>query len=278
MNYVLDWRETAATNQERFLADIAKADTFGIEIKNDIKATILLANVVTAARFSSGGTEIRDALQKIKVAYTYDHKHDAALIKAIMALLEAADEQCDRTTAPAQTGIANMVTDRLQEMAVEGYSTSDVESTIGATSSSGSATEQSPRRERPAREGRRARGRRAARSSTLPTPSRSSRGQYESPPRKRSPSPAKMGGRGKYESPPRRRSSSRARKRMGPHEANPINCKWCKKWGGNDLAHGPPNNIPHSKCNYNEDWDGRRPRYVCRRMDIAYKKREECEA
>ena len=92
MNYAFDWRETAATNQERLSADIAKADAFGIEIKNDIKATILLANVATAARFSSGGTEIRDTLRKIKATYTYNHKHDAASIKAMMTLMAAVDE------------------------------------------------------------------------------------------------------------------------------------------------------------------------------------------
>ena len=43
------------------------------------------------------------------------------------------------------------------------------------------------------------------------------------------------------------------------------------------MAHGPPNNIPHSKCNYNEEWDGWRPTYVCRKMNIAYKERDECE-
>ena len=55
MNYVFDWRETVATNQERLSTDIAKVDVFGIEIKNDIKATILLANAAAAARLSSGG-------------------------------------------------------------------------------------------------------------------------------------------------------------------------------------------------------------------------------
>ena len=37
MNYVFDWRETAATNQERLSADIAKADAFRIEIKTTSK-------------------------------------------------------------------------------------------------------------------------------------------------------------------------------------------------------------------------------------------------
>ena len=279
MDTVFDWRETAATNQERLSADIAKADAFGIEIRNDIKGIVILANVAAAARFSSGGTEIREAQRKIKAAYAYNRAHDDASIKVIMTLLAAADEQRDRTTAPAPTDMANMVTDRLRELVTEDYSSSDGESAMGATSGSGSSTDRSPRRERPTRRvaSRRAKGRRAARSSTSPTPSRSTRGKYESPPRRRSPSPAKVGGRGRYESPPKGRSSSRARKKLAPHEVNPTNCKWCKKWGGNGLAHGSPNNIPHAKCNYNEDWDGWRPRYVCRRMDVAYKEREECD-
>ena len=40
---------------------IAKADAFGVEIRNNIKATIILANIVTAARFSSGVAEIMEA-------------------------------------------------------------------------------------------------------------------------------------------------------------------------------------------------------------------------
>ena len=43
------------------------------------------------------------------------------------------------------------------------------------------------------------------------------------------------------------------------------------------MAHGPPNNIPHPKCNYNEDWDGWRPTYVCRRMNMVYKERKDYE-
>ena len=76
---------------------------------------------------------------------------------------------------------------------------------------------------------------------------------------------------------PTRRSTSRARSKLKPHEVNPTKCKWCKKWGGDGLTHGPPNNIPHSKCNHNEEWDGWRPMYVCRKMNRAYKEREDCK-
>ena len=76
---------------------------------------------------------------------------------------------------------------------------------------------------------------------------------------------------------PTRRSTSRIKKKLAPHEVNPTKCRWCKKWGGGGLAHGPPNNIPHAKSNYNEEWDGWKPTCVCRRMNIAYKERDECE-
>ena len=43
------------------------------------------------------------------------------------------------------------------------------------------------------------------------------------------------------------------------------------------MAHGPQNKALHAKCNYNEEWDGWRPDYVCKRMNIAYKERDERE-
>ena len=55
---------------------------------------------------------------------------------------------------------------------------------------------------------------------------------------------------------PTRRSPHREKKKLAAHEVNPTKCKWCKKWGGNGLVHGPPNNIPHAKYTYNGDMDG----------------------
>ena len=89
-----------ATNQERLSANIAKVNVFGIEIRNDLKATILFANVESAACASSGGIEIREAMRKIKAVYMYDYAHDGASIKAIMTMLSTGDEQRDRSNAP----------------------------------------------------------------------------------------------------------------------------------------------------------------------------------
>ena len=54
-------------------------------------------------------------------------------------------------------------------------------------------------------------------------------------------------------------------------EYNPTNCKYFKKCKGNGFAHGPPNNIPHSKCNFNKKWKGWRPRWVCEKIGVEYK-------
>ena len=151
-----------------------------------------------------------------------------------------------------------MVMQQMMQAAGDDASASEEERAFAATSESESSVEK--------RRGRRGRTnerkpvrksyRRAAAPSDSPSPSRSTRGPYVSP---------------------TRRSTSRAAKKLAPHEINPTKCKWCKKWGGNGWAHGPPAKVPHAKCNYNEEWDGWRPHYVCRRMNIAYKDRKECD-
>ena len=97
MGLVFDWHETGATNQERLAADIVKTAAFGIVIGHDIKAAIILANIVTAARHSSGGTEIAEAQRKIRAIYAYNHAHDDASIKLMMKEIATGDKQRDRT-------------------------------------------------------------------------------------------------------------------------------------------------------------------------------------
>ena len=47
------------------------------------------------------------------------------------------------------------------------------------------------------------------------------------------------------------------------------------KYGGNRLAHGPPNNTPHSKYNYNKKWKGWSPEWVCKKIGIDFKEYED---
>ena len=195
----------------------------------------------------------------IRAAYRYNHVHDDTSIKFIMKQLATADEQRDRAAiSGTSSGMANMVMQQMMQAAGEETSASEEERAFAATLESKSSVEK--------RRGRRGRTterkpvrksyRRAAAPSDSPSPSRSTRGPYVSP---------------------TMRSTSRAAKKLAPHEVNPKKCKWCKKWGGNGLAHGPPAKVPHAKCNYNEEWDGWRPHYVRRRMNIAYKEHDDCE-
>ena len=48
---------------KRLAPEITKAGTFGIEIRNTIKAAIILTKVATAARSTSGGTKIKEGLR-----------------------------------------------------------------------------------------------------------------------------------------------------------------------------------------------------------------------
>ena len=259
MAFEFDWRETRATIQERLAADTEKAAAFGVTIAHDVKATIILANIATAARFDSGGTENGDAQRKIRAAYRYNHVHDDTSIKFIMKQITTADEQRDLATiSGTSSGMANMVMQQMMQAAGNETSASEEERAFAATSESESSVEKQRIRRGRATERKPVQKYypRVAAPSDSPSPSRSTRGPYVSP---------------------TRRSTSMAAKKLAPHEVNPTKCKWCKKWGGNGSAHGPPAKVPHVKCNYNEEWDGWRPHYVYRRMNIAYKDRDDCE-
>ena len=60
-------------------------------------------------------------------------------------------------------------------------------------------------------------------------------------------------------------------------EHNPTNCKCCKKYGGNGLAHAPPKKTPRSECNFNKKYKGWRPRWVCNKIGVDYKEGSDYE-
>ena len=66
------------------MTDIAKAAAFCVDVRHDIKTTIILANIAVTARFTSGGAEVREAQQNIKLKYKYNHSHNDTSIKFVM--------------------------------------------------------------------------------------------------------------------------------------------------------------------------------------------------
>ena len=49
MLFAFDSRETDATNEERLSMDTAKASAFSVNVRHNIKATIILVNISMAA-------------------------------------------------------------------------------------------------------------------------------------------------------------------------------------------------------------------------------------
>ena len=45
---------------------------------------------------------------------------------------------------------------------------------------------------------------------------------------------------------------------------------------GDGLAHGPPNNVPQAKCNYNKKWTGWIPEWVCKKIWVDFKEYDKC--
>ena len=76
------------------------------------------------------------------------------------------------------------------------------------------------------------------------------------------------------------RSKSHARRSVGRNpdkrDINPTNCPYCKEFGGYGLAHASPKSVPHTKFNYNKKWKGWRPKWVCKKIGVAYKEHANC--
>ena len=70
-----------------------------------------------------------------------------------------------------------------------------------------------------------------------------------------------------------RRSVSR---KPDKKDINPQNCPHCKGFCGYGIAHASPKSVPHAKCNYNKNWKGWRPEWVCKKISVAYKNHDNC--
>jgi hypothetical protein len=101
---VFNWRDTVAVNVNKFAANAAKTQAYGIRAHTNLKAVVILANIEWAAR-QSWGTEISVAHCSIKAKYRYNHSHDTNSIKEILKMLTGADKARDhcKATAPGET-------------------------------------------------------------------------------------------------------------------------------------------------------------------------------
>ena len=68
----------------------------------------------------------------------------------------------------------------------------------------------------------------------------------------------------------------RERDKNKEKKKNPTGCKYCTKYGGNDLVHGPTKKLPHSKYKYNKKWKGWRPEWVYKKIGVDFKEYGDC--
>ena len=93
-----DFSERTDVNVERFNAEATKSEKFGVEVHNDLKATVILDNIEWAAQ-KSWGSEIASSQREINAAHQYNHAQDASSIKHTLKIMDAADDMQDRCQA-----------------------------------------------------------------------------------------------------------------------------------------------------------------------------------
>ena len=248
-----DFRTKMVTNVERFRSQAAKANAYGITVGEDVVCLVLLSNVEWAAQQEWGG-EFRDAMRKIRAEYPYNKVHSATTFTAIMKRLAAADEARDLRKAKSPSGMANAVEEGLNYLGAlvsQNEETSTYGEAYAATSDSESSYEKSVR-------------------------SRRSRKKERRPPRRRSPSrsPSRSTSRSpsRSPSPPRRgRTPRRSAKSKSDEKSTKVKCRHCKRAGRTT----PHPRVPESKCNWNKKFQGWRPEWVCSKMKIRYKPRDD---
>ena len=97
---------------------------------------------------------MREVIRKIKAKYKYNHLHGNASIKCVMKQLATTGKQQDRLAVAAPNGMANMVTEKLQQIVMgdngeeSDLFTSHEESVMAATTESKSSAEKPARRVR----------------------------------------------------------------------------------------------------------------------------------
>jgi hypothetical protein len=85
-----DHRKKVATNVEILKSKAARVQAYGITIDTPMIVLIIFANIELAQQHE-WGREFRPAMQSIRAAFPYSHKHDDASLATILQHLAAAD-------------------------------------------------------------------------------------------------------------------------------------------------------------------------------------------
>lgn len=100
LQWRFDHRRHYSENVVNLRAALAKLKRSGVEIGEDVVATIILADAETASK-ERWGREIANALDTIRGVYAHNHVHNATSVRAILVELARADAIRSLKAAPA---------------------------------------------------------------------------------------------------------------------------------------------------------------------------------
>ena len=240
VSFPFDFRRSIQQNMETLRTKVTRVASFGVTVDATHLSLIILANVEMAAK-TEWGRDFRAALQTIRTAYTYSHRHDDDSITAILGHLATADGAREPRDAPApDADAANSVAESVSVLSrwlqVDEADSDFDDSTMGTAAAVSSSDKDSvetkyPRKKKSAKKSKKKSGGRGGR--TRERDSADRRG---------------------------RRSQSRGAR----WQDNP--CKHCRRY----KRHKQHPEISRSRCFWNKDYKGWRQEYVCREMEIKY--------
>ena len=239
MGFHFNFQKKVHANVELLRAKAASLSAYGISFDESQIALIIIANIEMAAK-GDYGREFRTVLQDTRRTYNYNHKHNAASVKAILKLLASADEVRTLKDAPAPNDLGGSTANSVAaesasylEQLIHGPDTeSEYESAYAATSDSDSSRETHDDRRRARKKAKEKKEKEKRRS---------------------------------------RKSSNRGRSSSRGHGDEEVTCRHCKKYE----RRTPHPNTPEDKCFWNKKYKGFRYSNVCDELGIDFKPRSK---
>jgi hypothetical protein len=248
--HTFDFGQPCINNIEALKKEAGLLDAVGVAIGDSIIGQNIVANVSIAAD-QPWGRELAEALRTIRRDNPHNKKHDAASIDAMAKALALADQvrtlRDARPITLSPKGIANAVRDEfahLDALVQMGYEDTDDEGTAAAADSdsedSGTASRVS-RKSAKEKEKEKEKKAKAAKAKK-----------------------AKERGRAKDRGSKDRNDRSRSKGPEPKWQDNP--CPHCRQY----KRRNKHPNVATKDCQWNDDFEGWRPRFICDEMELDY--------
>ena len=221
-------------NVKRMAEMAEKSLGYGVNVHSNLRAVIILAHTEEAYQ-QTWGAEISVTHRKIVSKYRYNHVHYTESIRKLLQILATVDAAQDQRKSKALGELADMVSQgmtRLQQLVQQQPEPPPYQSESDKESAHAARPQTSKAQHHEGGNANKKKGDTVAAPPPHPHP--------DHPP----PPPLRQ----KITTSRRARSRKiRGRGKKKEKKKNMTGCKYCTKYRGNGLAHGPPKNIRHSK-------------------------------